>query len=162
MRHVFRVALLAICLASGGAGRADDEAERLRIARELIVVNQTIEQADAMFPMLMSALKPMITGNNPKIEKDFDQVMGLVAKEFEPFKAQLVDDMARLQARAFSKAELEEILNFSKSATGQKMIRLMPSLAKAGMELGQQYGHKAAGQLVDKMKEELRKRGHNI
>ena len=74
----------------------------------------------------------------------------------------MVDDLAQLQARAFTKAELEEILAFSKSPTGQKMIRLTPSLAQAGMALGQRYGKQMGDELTEKVKTELRKRGHNI
>ena len=162
MPHVSRTALLILCLASAGASRADDEGDRLRIARELIVVNQTIQQVDAILPTFMNALRPVITRNDPKIEKDYDAILTLMYKEFEPFKAQMADDFARLQARAFTKAELEEILAFSKSATGQKMIAMGPKLAQAGMALGQQYGQKVGNQLTEKIKAELRKRGHNI
>jgi uncharacterized protein len=162
MRHVSRTALLILCLASAGASRAEDEADRLCIARELIVVNQTIQQVDSILPTFMNALKPAITHNDPKIEKDYDAILALMYQEFQPFKAQFGDDFARLQASAFTKAELEEISGFSKSATGQKMIAMGPKLAQAGMALGQQYGQKVGNQLTEKIKAELRKPGHNI
>ena len=162
MRHLARTALLILCVACAGAGRANDEAERLRLAHELIVVNQTIQQIEAFVPMLRNALKPAITRNDPKIEKDFDIIMQLMDKEFESFKAQMMDDFAQLQAKAFTKAELEGILAFSKSPIGQKMITMGPQLAQAGMALGQQYGEKVGSQVAEKIKAELRKRGHNI
>ena len=162
MRHCLRAALLVVCMIAGGAVRADDEADRLQLARELLVANQTLKNMDAMLPNMINAMKPIITRSDPKIEKDYDAIMVLLLTEFEPLKEQLIEDVARLTANAYTKTELEEILAFSKTPTGQKMVRLTPSLAQAGMTLGQQYGQKIAGQLAEKMKAELRKRGHNI
>ena len=162
MRQAIRAAVLVLCIVPVGGVSADDETDRLQLARELIVVNQMLRNMDAMMPSVMSAMKPIITRGDPKIEKDFDAIANLVMAEFEPFKAQMLDDFARIAARAYTKAELEEILAFSKSPTGQKMARLAPTMAQSGMAIGQQYGAKAAAQFSEKMKSELRKRGHNI
>ncbi|HEX2726267.1 MAG TPA: DUF2059 domain-containing protein [Beijerinckiaceae bacterium] len=162
MRPVVRALFVVVCIAAGGGARADDEADRLQLARELIILNQMLKNLDAMVPTMMNAMKPIITRGDAKVEKDYDAIMKLMLNEFEPFKAQMLDDFERVAARAYTKGELEEIVAFSKSPTGQKMARLAPTLAQAGMAIGQSYGEKVAAQLAEKMKAELRKRGHNI
>jgi uncharacterized protein len=162
MHHVLRTVLLILCLVPAGLSRADDEGDRVQLARELIAVNRMVQNMDAMMPTIMNALKPAITRGDPRIEKDYDAIVQLMYREFEPYKAQMMDDFARIAARAYTKTELEEILAFSKSATGQKMISMTPVLSEAGMKLGQSYGQKIAAQVGEKMKAELRKRGHNI
>jgi hypothetical protein len=94
--------------------------------------------------------------------KDFDEIAPLFQAEFSKLKDQLIDDAARLHARAFTKTELEEVLAFWKSPTGQKLATIQPKLNQAMMAIGQKYGEKAAAQVAEKMKAELRKRGHNI
>ena len=154
--------LLLLATAFAGGAKADDEADRLRLAREIIVVNQSIRQVDALLPTVMNALKPTITRGDPNIEKDYDEILKLLYKEFEPFKADMAEDFARLYTKTFSKAELEDVLAFYKSPTGQKIVSVTPSLAQAGLAIGQEYGRKIAVPLAEKIKAQLRKRGHNI
>ena len=47
-------------------------------------------------------------------------------------------DFAQLYAESFTEPELREVTAFYQTETGQKAIRLMPSLMARGMALGQQ------------------------
>jgi hypothetical protein len=162
MLHLFRTFVAVVLMISAGASFADDEADRLKVARELIVANQTVKQMDAIWPAIVQAMKPLMTRGDAKIEKDFDLIVGVVQQEFEPYKAQMADDIARVYARSFTKEELEQLVVFSKSPVGQKMMTLTPTIMQAGVTIGQSYGAKASGQIAEKVKAELRKRGHNI
>jgi hypothetical protein len=162
MLHLFRAVFITSLMLSASASFANDEADRLKAARELIVANQTVKQMDAIWPAIIMALKPALTRGDARIEKDFDLIVGIVQQEFEPYKAQMADDFARVYARSFTREELEQLVVFSKSPVGQKMMTLTPTLMQAGVTIGQSYGAKASGQVAEKIKAELRKRGHNI
>src|SRR5215208_2588623 len=156
------IVVLVTILVTSGSSYAEDQNERLRLAREVIVENETVRQFDVMLPLILKSLKPALTQNNPKIESDFDQVSNLVATEFEPFKARLADDIARLMAERYTKAELEDLIRFFKSPTGRKMVQSTPAFAQDVMAAGQKYGKELGENMADRMKVELRKRGHNI
>ena len=162
MRYVSRTALLILCLASAEVSRADDEAERIQLSREIFISSHQGANFDAIMPLIMDGLKPIITRNDPKITKDFDEIAPLFLAEFGKIKDHMIDDAARLHARVFTKNELEEVLAFYRTPTGQKVATMQPKLGPALMAIGQKHGEKAASQVAEKMKAELKKRGHNI
>jgi uncharacterized protein len=163
MHKFFQRVLLVVvtALVSCGSSYAEDQSDRLRLAREVIVENETIRQFDVMLPIIKT-MRPMLTQSNPKIERDFDQITNLIVTEFEPFKSRLADDIARLMAERYTKAELEELIRFFKSPTGRKMVQSTPAFAQDVMAVGQKYGKELGENMADRMKVELRKRGHNI
>jgi uncharacterized protein len=49
---------------------------------------------------------------------------------------QLEPQMAALYAKAFTRAELEDLIRFYKSPTGRKAAKVMPGLTKQAMQIG--------------------------
>lgn len=141
--------------------RAQD-AEHLGLARDVLVAMKTAENFEAVVPSVMTALKPALTAGNAKIAKDFDEIMPLVMGEFNAMKSSLIDEVALIYAKSFSKPELRELSTFFKTPTGQKMARLTPVMAQQMMAAGQRYGQQVATQLTERMRDELRKRGNKI
>jgi uncharacterized protein len=154
--------LVVLALLNVGPASAEEPSERLRLAREVVVANETVKQLDSMLPLVMSSFKPLLTQGNQNAERDFDQLTQLIFREFEPNKAQFADDIARIFADRYTEPELQDLIRFFKSPTGQKMVRTAPAMAQDTMAIGQKFGSEIAPKVMDRMKAALRKRGHKI
>lgn len=153
-------ALVAAFLAAG-PGSAQD-AEQVSLARDMLVGMRAADNFDAVLPTIMTALKPAIAAGNPKAEKDWDELAPMMIREFSSLKQGLLDDIAKIYAQNFDKAELRSFIAFYRSPAGDKLARLTPVLAQQTMVVGQRFGQMAAVRVADRMKEELRKRGNKI
>lgn len=146
----------------GGSPVGAQDAEHLALARDLLVGMKAADNFDAVLPTIMTALKPALTGGNPKAAKDFDEVVPLMMGEFSSKKGALVDEVAGIYAKSFSKPELKEMVVFYRSPTGQKLARITPALSQEMMVAGQRYGQQVAAQVTERMRDELKKRGNKI
>jgi hypothetical protein len=155
------IAVLASGLALASPVMAQD-VEQLGLARDVLVSMKAADNFDAVVPSLMTALKPALTAGNAKAAKDFDEIMPMITSELSTSKNMLIDQAAMIYAKAFTKAELSEMVTFYKTPTGQKMARLTPVLTQQMMAAGQQYAQQMAGQLTTRIQDELKKRGNKL
>lgn len=69
-------------------------------------------------------------------------------------------EMARLYATRFTEPELKEVLAFYTSPTGKKLLNEQPQVAELTLKFAQDWSNKLSDEVVGKMREELKKRGH--
>jgi hypothetical protein len=74
----------------------------------------------------------------------------------------LNDEVARLYTADFSEQELKDILAFYKSPVGQKLLEKQPQVIDNSMKFAQTWANKLSEEVVAKMREELKKRGHTL
>lgn len=104
--------------------------ETLQVARELasltsgaVVANFTTQITNQVWPGVDRALRT----KNPKID---DATLKELRKEFERLQVstiqESIDDAAFVYARNFTVKELRDIVAFHRTATGAKMLTVMP------------------------------------
>jgi hypothetical protein len=64
-----------------------------------------------------------IVSQNPELMEQTNQTIGEVIKEYSGSKGELLDQFARVYAMRFSMDELNEIVGFYESPTGQKLAK---------------------------------------
>jgi len=136
--------------------------ETLSAARELITVMRATDQLKQMLPTIMQALKPAIAQGRPQVERDLDTLMPLLLDGMGSRVGELVDQMAAVYARNFTRDEIGQLTTFYRTPVGQKFLEKMPTVMQESMSLGQAFGQRVAGELQTRMIEELRKKGHNL
>jgi hypothetical protein len=163
MRNLFRslAACLVLTLMSAAPAPAQSP-DALAAAKELMTVMHSADNFKAMMPQLMMALKPAIVQGRPEVEKDYDVLVPALLAAMSSKLDPMLDKIAGIYAAKFSAAELREVINFYKGPTGQKFITQLPSIMQESITIGQQFGQQLAGELQQRMIEELRKKGHNI
>jgi hypothetical protein len=67
-----------------------------------------------------------------------------------------------LYATSFSEQELKEILAFYKTPSGKKLLTEQPKMVDDSMKFAQDWANKLSDQVVAKMRDELKKRGHAL
>jgi hypothetical protein len=70
--------------------------------------------------------------------------------------------MAKLYATHFTEAELKEILAFYKTPVGMKLLAEQPKVGEEGLKFAQDWANTLSDQVIAKMRDELKKRGHAL
>jgi uncharacterized protein len=150
----------ALCVSPLAAQPAPNDT--LPAARELISVIRATDQIKQMLPTIMQALKPAITQGRPQVERDLETLMPLLLDGMNSRVGELADQMASVYARNFTADEMHQLTTFYRSPVGQRFLEKMPTVMQESMSLGQSFGQRVAGELHDRMIEELRKKGHAL
>jgi len=137
-------------------------ADALAAAKELVTVMRLGDQLKALLPIIMQGMKPAIVQNRPEVERDYDAVLPLMLGLTNERIGDYIEVMATIYARNFSAAELAEVAAFYRTPTGQKMLEKLPSLTQESMLAGQRFGQSLAREFEIRVKDELRKKGHNL
>ncbi len=131
-------------------------------AKQLMTTMKSVDQFKAIMPSLFRALKPVIVQNRPDIERDYDALVPVMMEAMNSRVEELLDKIAALYAKNFTADELNEITAFYRGPTGQKFVQQMPALMQQSVAIGQQFGQTLGAELQQRMKEELRKKGHDL
>jgi hypothetical protein len=155
--------LVAVSLLGARPGAAQEPSpDAVAAARELVAASHAAEQLKVLLPLIVQQLKPAIVQGRAEVARDFDALAPQLIESLSAQSAAFADGVAMIYARNFSADELRQLASFYRSPIGQAFLSKMPVIAQQSMALGQQLGQSVAGELRDRMIEELRKRGHNI
>ncbi len=165
-RAIFAVFVAAAVLAAGplkaqSPAAASPPAENLAAARELVQVMKATDQFKALLPTIFEGLKPAFVQGRPEMAKEYDAIMPIIINGATQRLNAFADMLAGIYAQNFSVDELHDLTAFYRSPTGQKLIARQPTIARASMVAGQQFGQTLVADLKEKITEELRKREQN-
>jgi uncharacterized protein len=131
-------------------------------AKELI----TIAGATTLFTPLIAGVveqaKNLYLQQDPSLAKDLNEIATQLRNDLQPRFTELTDEVARLYATNFTDQELKDILTFYKTASGKKLLSEQPKLVDSSMKFAQEWANKLSDQVVVKMRDELKKRGHAL
>jgi hypothetical protein len=163
MRSLCRslAACLVLTLLSAAPAPAQSP-DAIAAAKELMTVMHSADNFKTIMPQLMAALKPAIVQGRPDIDKDYDALVPVLLDGMNAKLDTMIDKIAAIYANRFSAAELREVANFYRGPTGQKFVAQLPGIMQESMTVGQQFGQQLAGDLQQRMLDELRKKGHKM
>jgi uncharacterized protein len=161
-RLTLAACLTVVLLAAGPAPAQAPSPDAMAAARELIVTMRAADNFKTILPAIVKNLKPAIVQSRPDVERDYDAIMPLILESMNARVNDMLDQMAALYAHTFTAEELREVVAFYRGPTGQKFVEKLPTITQEGMRIGQRFGQSIAGDLRDRIVDELRKRGHKI
>ncbi len=94
--------------------------------------------------------------------KDLNEVADKLEKDYAPRVDDLIDMSARIYASHFTEAELRQLLAFYQSPLGRKAIIEEPKALDESMASGGEWGDNLADEVIVKMRDEMKKRGHDL
>jgi hypothetical protein len=137
-------------------------ASHMNLALEVVKVSGSANAFDRAIPQVFQQVYTTYTQQNPDLQKDISTVMQDLIKEFEPRKSELSAIIAQSFAATFSEAELKELLTFYNSPIGKKLTAEHGAVLQDAVARAQEWGGKLSQQLVNRLKEEMKKKGHTI
>ncbi len=156
------VIILASAL-STQATYADERAEKLQLAEEMIELSQagnvTKGMIDTLVPLQVAGIKrqhPQLTSDQLAIVSD------IMSEELNGVVESVLLISAPLYADTFTKEELTDYVAFYRSDSGRRMIEEMPALTQKGMQLGMQAMQSRMPQAMERLKQRLSKKGIKI
>jgi uncharacterized protein len=94
--------------------------------------------------------------------KDLNEVAAQLEKDYAPRVNDLIDESARIYASHFTEAELRQILAFYQTPLGRKVIVDEPKALDESMANAGNWGDKLSQEVLVRMRDEMKKRGHDL
>jgi hypothetical protein len=134
----------------------------LLIAKQLVTVTGATALFNPLIAGVVEQAKNLYLQQNPGLAKDLNEIANKMRKDLQPRFAELTNEIAKLYATHFTEQELKDILAFYRSPAGKKLLAQQPDVVDASMRFTQDWANKLSEQVTAKMREELKKRGHNL
>jgi hypothetical protein len=164
-RSIAKTALLAgfaLTLATGAMAQQEPSKEHLAAARAAIEASRVTEGFDNILLNVAQQTKAMYQRGNPSITQDIEDATNKVAIEIAPRRTELDRQIQIAWAAKFSKQELDDIAKFYNSPVGKKLATETQNMVRTATEAVLDWQQKISTDMVSKVREELKKRGHKL
>jgi uncharacterized protein len=159
------VALAMIAVTKPAASQApapQPSAAALLLAKQIIDLKGVQKLFDPMVRGVVEKVKDQFMQTNFMWGKDLNEIAAKLEKDYAPRVSELVDQSAGIYASHFTEPELKSILAFYQSPLGQKMIAEEPKALDESMANAGNWGDSLSEEVINKMRAEMKKRGHDI
>lgn len=161
--RIFRAAAVLIVMFAGAASaQPKPTVAALAAARQILELKGGLKLYDPLIGNVISRHKLLLLQANPMISKDLDAAAAKLNAELEPRRLELQNELVSLYAQAFTEQELKEALAFYKSPLGKKLIVQEPKVLDSSMKWANDWTGKLVEEVVQKLRAELKKKGHNM
>jgi hypothetical protein len=157
-----RVAAIAtaVALTTPAAYAQTASPAALLTANEIVATTGSMALFAPLIAGVVEQAKLLYLQQDPGLGKDLNDIAAEIRKQLAPRMSEISGHIAQLYAQRFSEPELKELLVFYKSPVGKKLIAQQPLIADASLKFAQDWANKLSDEVVPKMREELKKRGH--
>ncbi len=132
------------------------------IAKQIIQLKNVNTMFQPLVRGVIEKVKNQFMQTNFMWAKDLNEIAADLHKEYDPRAAELVDATARIYAQHFTEAELKDMLTFYQSPLGRKMIVEEPKVIDESLANAGQWGDNLSEEVIDRMRAEMKKRGHDL
>jgi len=159
-----RLAAIAVALVAFGPAAYSQQpsAASLASAKELVVATDATALFKPLIAGVIEQAKLVFLQQNPGLAKELNDIAAKLRSDLAPRFSELSDELAKLYATNFTEPEIKTILAFYKSAVGKKLLDQQPKVAEASMKFAQDWANKLSDEVINKMRDELKKRGHSL
>ena len=165
-RHV--IATLVAFAIIGAVGSTSVQAQTQPSPNAILLAKQIIQLKgingimDPIARGVVEKVKSTVMQTNFMYQKDINEITVQLHKEFDGRSSELIDHTAQLYASRFAEAELKQILTFYQSPLGQKMIVEEPKILDETMQGASAWADNLSVDIMTRLREEMKKRGHDI
>lgn len=169
-----RMALVALALAliaphaHSAAQKKEAEGEpsaaAIKMSLEIVELKGSRGLVEPAVNAVIDRVKGMLLQTNignAALRKDLEAVSAALKKEYAPRVNQLMSEVGRYYATAFTEQELKEILAFYKSPVGTKVLEREPNIVADTLSDIKEWQNQFAEEVLGRYRTELKKRGHN-
>ena len=164
IKSAMRPAAVALALVGfGGVASAQQTSvAAVQTAKEIIKLTGATALFTPLIPGVIEQAKNLFLQQNPALAKDLNEIALQMRTDLAPRFEELNAEVAKLYATHFTEAELKDLLAFYKTPVGMKLITEQPKIGEEGLKFAQDWANRLSDQVIAKMREELKKRGHAL
>ena len=162
------IALFVIGVVGPAAAQAPAPAAASPSPASLLLAKQIVEikgVQNIFVPLVRGVVdktSDMFMQTNFMWSKDLNEVAAIEEKKFAPRVNELVDATARIYASHFTEQELKELLAFYQSPLGRKALVEEPKVIQESMASAGTWGDSLSEEVIGDMRDEMKKRGHDM
>jgi uncharacterized protein len=156
------VLVSAACAALSPARAQEPSANAVAMAREYMVLKGGNLLFERIVPGVIENVKNTFVPTNPQLGKPLKEVAELLHKEFEPKRAEITNEVARVFAQRFTEAELKDIVTFYRSPVGKKLAIEEPNTIELSMKRAQAWADDLSEKVMSRFRVEMKKKGHDL
>jgi hypothetical protein len=134
----------------------------VQMAKEIVTFTGATALFNPLIPGVVGQAKNLFLQQDPGLGKDLNEIAAEMRSDLAPRFSELTDEMAKLYTTHFTEAELKQLLAFYRSPIGVKLITEQPKVGEESLQFAQDWANKLSDQVTVKMRDELKKRGHQL
>ena len=162
-RALLAVALSAAMLVVAVPAMAQEvPPEQLALARKYIDLTDRAAVYEITLVEIGIGTMRQIVQQNPEIMDETDAAVGKVLEEYKERKGELLDQFARVYAVRFTVEELQEIVAFYETPTGQKLAQANTEVNSDLQAVLQVFTNNTRSEFFAKVRAELRAQGFEV
>lgn len=132
------------------------------LAREVVVNSGVGNSFEVVIPQILDQIGDSVSRARPELSADVKVILPGVKLDFDKKVSEMVDTAAKLYAQRLSQKELEAAAAFFKSEPGRKYVGTQPILMTDMFVALQAWSQKISGDMMNRVREEMRKKGHKL
>ncbi|WP_193336458.1 DUF2059 domain-containing protein [Devosia beringensis] len=152
-------ASVALMTLSGSATAQELPPEQLALARQYIDLTDRASIFEITMVEIGIGTMRQIVQQNPELSEQANTTVGEVLEEFRSRKSELLDQFARVYAARFTIEELQEIVTFYSSPTGQKLAQANTEVNSELQTVMQVFTNNVRPEFFAKVRANLRAKG---
>jgi hypothetical protein len=160
--RILATASVLACFAAAAPAQQPPSPAAIATAKEVITLKGASILWEPIVPGVIEQAKNFFLQTNPMLSKDLNEVSARLRAELAPRQTELTDEVARLYAARFTEQELKDVLAFYKTPAGRKVIIEEPKVLDASMTHAQNWANKLSEEVMNKMRAEMKKKGHDL
>lgn len=136
--------------------------EQLALARKYIELTDNASVYEVTLVEIGIGTMRQIVTQNPELVDETDAAVGKILEEYRDRKGELIDQFARIYALRFTVEELQEIVAFYESPTGQKLAQANTEVNSDLQAVLQVFTNNTRPEFFAKVRAELRAQGFEV
>jgi hypothetical protein len=152
----------APALAEQTPARPAPTSAQLALAREVVINSGIASSFQVVIPQYLDQIGVTFSRTRPELITDLNSVLANIKLDFNKKVEEMIDTAARLYAERLSQKELEDTASFFKSPSGRKYVGSQPILMNDMFVALQAWSQKISVEMMNRVREEMRKKGHEL
>ena len=136
--------------------------EHLAAARELVAASGLASSFLEVIPSLMGQVNLTVTNTRPELIPDMKATLEALAPEFGKYPEDMLNTAARIYPAVMTEQECKDALAFFRTPVGKKFIDVQPTVIGNMNPIIQNWAQQVSAKMMERVREEMKKKGHQI
>ncbi len=135
---------------------------QLAAARALVVASGMSRSFSVVIPQFVNQIGGSLTETRPELTEDLKAVFAALEPEFEKQADEMTGIAAQIFANHMSEADLKAAVAFFDSPSGKQYVAAQPPIISDMVTAMQGWQGKVSTNMMTRVREEMKKKGHDI
>ncbi|HVY52448.1 MAG TPA: DUF2059 domain-containing protein [Devosia sp.] len=136
--------------------------DQLALARKYVDLTNKAQIYEAILAQTAAQTSKLLSQQNPDITDKIDDVIGKTLETYKGKNDDLFNQIARVYATMFTQEELQQMVAFYQTPTGQKLASTAFDVNRATAKIMQVYTYNFGTEFVTKVRAELKAEGYKL